>query len=55
MVISLVENYFEEGLEDIAKHQEQLWERVREILTRLASLSYVAGGLALAGLPLFYL
>ena len=36
---SLVENYFEEGLEDIAKHQEQLWESVREVLTRLASLS----------------
>ena len=34
-----VENYFEEGLEDIAKHQEQLWESVREVLTRLASLS----------------
>ena len=30
---------YEADLEDIAKRQEQLWESVREVLNRLASIS----------------
>ena len=30
---------YEEDLADIAKRQEQLWESVREVLNRLASIS----------------